>query len=147
MNLTCCGLSPYQNHEQYPITGLLLANHTSVSTCLKAIHDDFEKMWKKRANGLFYLIYNLVFFCIFLLFITLIFTLPLIKSKITNCSVHAFESAFEQEGDKESGKKNLENKINESKDSLESLLELYQDACTERYIKYYLSQSLTSKFY
>jgi len=38
-------------HEQNPITGLLLANHTSVSLCLRAICGDFEKMWKKRANG------------------------------------------------------------------------------------------------
>ena len=51
LNLTTCRLSPYMNNSQNPVTGLLLANHTSVAVCLRSIANDFEKMWKKRANG------------------------------------------------------------------------------------------------
>lgn len=98
MNLTHCRLSPYMKHEQNPITGLLLANHTSVSLCLRAICGDFEKMWKKRAN------------------------------------VHAFESAFEVGGDRESGKKNMEEKMTSSKENLDALLHRYAEACTERFM-------------
>ncbi|KAL3112238.1 hypothetical protein niasHT_017011 [Heterodera trifolii] len=50
MHLTNCRLSPYMNHAQHPVTGLLLANHTQVGVTLKSMVHDFEKMWKRKAN-------------------------------------------------------------------------------------------------
>ena len=110
-------------HDQHPVTGLLLANHTSVAVSLKAISGDFEKMWKKRANGTF-------FGAPIPTSIPLTFGgKPIIKSFF---AVHQFESAFsEDETDKESGKRNMEQKMESGRDKLEGLIKLYGEACTD----------------
>lgn len=82
---------------------------------LKKMASDFEKMWKRKANG-----YKKKFlankaensFLIYLL-------------------VHPYESAFEKL-DRESGRAECEQKMSASKESLDKLLELYQEACTDK---------------
>ncbi|CAK5059780.1 unnamed protein product [Meloidogyne enterolobii] len=100
LNMTTCRISPYMNHSQNPVTGLLLANHTSIAICLRSIATDFQKMWHKKAN------------------------------------VHKFEEAMEQGGDKQFGKNCLEEKMEESKERLNELLQLYRNSRSSNFIEY-----------
>uniref|UniRef100_A0A183BVH2 Nuclear cap-binding protein subunit 1 n=1 Tax=Globodera pallida TaxID=36090 RepID=A0A183BVH2_GLOPA len=98
MHLTSCRLSPYLNHDQHPVTGLLLANHTQISVMLKSMANDFEKMWKRKAN------------------------------------VHQYESAFDKGGNNpDAGKDECEKKMSASKESLDKLLALYREACSDKF--------------
>uniref|UniRef100_A0A914HG26 Tubulin/FtsZ GTPase domain-containing protein n=1 Tax=Globodera rostochiensis TaxID=31243 RepID=A0A914HG26_GLORO len=99
MHLTSCRLSPYLNHDQHPVTGLLLANHTQISVMLKSMANDFEKMWKRKAN------------------------------------VHQYESAFDKgDNNPDAGKDECEKKMSASKESLDKLLALYREACSDNFL-------------
>jgi len=49
MQITRSHLSPYMNHDQQPVTGLLLANHTSVSIMFQRMLQKYVEQRNKRA--------------------------------------------------------------------------------------------------
>jgi len=49
LNITSCRLTPYMEHK-YHASGLLLANHTNITTVLSQIADQYDQMHKRKAN-------------------------------------------------------------------------------------------------